>query len=60
MIDCRIKKLKFKVTYLAMAIVNHTNEVNGISVEQRQKTNDECFDFGIKKIREFLGLKEKT
>lgn len=39
---------------LAMAIVNNTNEVNGVSAETRQKNNDQCFDFAVKKINTFL------
>lgn len=39
---------------LAMSIVNFTNEKNNVSVDLRQKNNDECFDFAIKKIQENL------
>ena len=38
--------------HISMAIVNYTNEINGVSVETRQKNNDKCFDFAIKKLKE--------
>ena len=37
-----------------MSIVNFINEKNNASVETRQKNNDECFDFAIEKIEEFI------
>ena len=37
-----------------MSIVNFTNEKNKASVETRQKNNDECFDFAVEKIEEFI------
>lgn len=38
----------------AMAIVNHTNETVGTSVDERQKTNDHNFDFAIARVRALL------
>ena len=55
-----MKKNDYLLDCLGMAIVNFTNETNNVSVEQRQKTNDKCFDFAKKKIEEFFNLtKEK-
>lgn len=42
------------IEMLAMAIVNFTNETNGVNVETRQKNNDKCFDYTYKKIIDFL------
>lgn len=47
-------ELNYKINCLAMAIVNHTNEINGVGIETRQKNNDICFNFAVKKIEEFL------
>lgn len=44
----------YLTTCLAMSIVNFTNEKNNASVETRQKNNDECFDFAVEKIEEFI------
>ena len=44
----------YLTTCLAMSIVNFTNEKNKASVETRQKNNDECFDFAVEKIEEFI------
>lgn len=49
-----INKSKYEINCLAMAIVNRTNEINGVDVETRQKSNEACFDFAVKKIRDFL------
>ena len=49
--------MEYKINCLAMAIVNNTNEINGASVETRQKNNDKCFDFAVEKIKEFLSRK---
>ncbi len=51
--------LEYEVNCLAMAIVNHTNENTGVSVEVRQNTNNHNFDFAVNKIKEFLGLSEE-
>lgn len=42
------------IKYLAMAIVNMTNDINSVDTRLRQNNNDECFDFAINKIKEFL------
>lgn len=44
----------YYITCLAMDIVNRTNEVNGASVEIRQKNNDQCTDYAVEKISEFI------
>ena len=44
----------YNIDFLAQAIVNHTNEVVGTSVDKRQETNDENFDYAAEKIIEFL------
>lgn len=44
----------YNIDFLAQAIVNHTNEVVGTSVDKRQDTNDENFDYAAEKIIEFL------
>ena len=49
-----MKKDDYLITCLAMSIVNFTNEKNNASVEIRQKNNDECFDFAVGKIEEFI------
>ena len=49
-----MKKDDYLITCLAMSIVNFTNEKNNASVETRQKNNDECFDFAVEKIEEFI------
>jgi hypothetical protein len=46
--------MEYEIECLAMAIVNYTNEKNEVSVGLRQKNNDECFDFAVEKIKEFL------
>lgn len=38
----------------AVAIVNYTNVVNGASVQSRQATNDECYDFAEAQIKEVI------
>lgn len=48
------KNYNYNIECLAMAIVNYTNEINSVPLEVRQENNDECFDFAIEKIREFL------
>jgi len=42
------------IEILAMSIINHTNEVNGVSVKVRQENNDKCFDFAVDRIMDFL------
>ena len=37
--------------YAAMSIVNHALELAGVSVETRQRINDECFDHAIDVIK---------
>ena len=44
----------YNLECLAMAIVNHTNDQTGASVETRQITNDKNFDYAIKTIKVFL------
>jgi hypothetical protein len=44
----------YDINCLAMAIVNHTNEVNKVSVDIRQANNDKCFDFVEEKIKDYL------
>ena len=45
----------YEINCLAMAIVNHTNEMNKVDVKTRQENNDKCFDFAVEKIKEALG-----
>ncbi len=42
------------IEHIAMAIVNHVNETVGTSVDKRQATNDELFDYTQAKIFELL------
>lgn len=51
-------KLEHEINCLAMAIVNHANEINAVDVETRQKNNDMCFDFAVEKIKEFLACSQ--
>jgi hypothetical protein len=46
----------YDINCLAMAIVNQTNESNFVNSDQRQLTNDDNFDFAVKKIEEFLKI----
>ncbi|WP_333638533.1 hypothetical protein [Tissierella praeacuta] len=41
---------------LAMAIVNHTNEINNVDVDVdiRQRNNDLCFDYARDKIKDYI------
>lgn len=47
-------KKDYFINCTAMAIVNHTCEIHKISVEERQKYNDELFDFAVNKIKELI------
>lgn len=49
-------ELIYKIECLAMSIINNTNEINKVSIKDRQLNNDKCFDFAVKKIREFLSM----
>ncbi len=44
----------YDIDCLGMFIVNHTNEINNVDVKQRQKTNDENFDYAKNIIKEFI------
>lgn len=46
----------YEMQCLAMAIVNYTNEINGVPINIRQLNNDECFDFAIKEIEAYVNL----
>jgi hypothetical protein len=48
------KNKEYQITCLAMAIINNTNDTAGVSVEERQLTNDANFDFAVEKIKDFL------
>nr|DAT54027.1 MAG TPA: hypothetical protein [Caudoviricetes sp.] len=37
-----------------MAIVNHTNEINNVDVDIRQRNNDLCFDYARDKIKDYI------
>jgi hypothetical protein len=45
---------QMKIERVAMAIVNHTAEEMGVTVELRQDNNDHCFDYAISKIKELI------
>lgn len=47
-------KEECKLNCAAMAIVNHTNEINGVDVTTRQTNNDKCFDFAVEKIKKVI------
>lgn len=49
-----MKDIEYEIECLAVSIVNKINETNQVSVEVRQKNNDECFDFAVEKIKQFL------
>lgn len=49
-----IKVNDYQLNCLAMSIVNMVNETNRVNVEVRQHTNDDCFDYAVKQIKEFL------
>lgn len=44
----------YDIDCLGMSIVNHTNEINKVSVEDRQLNNDECFDYAKERIKMFI------
>ena len=44
----------YDIECLAMAIVNHINEINGVSAKTRQDNNDKCFDYARDKIEEYI------
>jgi hypothetical protein len=46
--------LEYAIDCVGMAIVNYSNEINKVSVKQRQETNDECFNYAKDKIKEFV------
>ena len=50
---------EYLINCLAMSIVNFTNEINEVNIKTRQKNNDECFDFAIRKIKEYLQVKDE-
>jgi hypothetical protein len=49
-----MKNLNYEIECLAMAIVNYTNETNSVETIVRQENNDECFDYAVGKIKNFL------
>ncbi len=46
----RPRKKRSDIDHVAMAIVNHVCETHGISVEERQKHNDDLMDYAYGKI----------
>jgi len=51
---------EYEINCLAMAIVNMTNGINNVDVAIRQRNNDICFDFAVKKIKEFQSTKHSN
>ena len=49
----------YEMACIAMAIDNHTNEVNEVPVNIRQLNNDKCFDFAIKQIEDYIEFREE-
>jgi hypothetical protein len=45
---------KKDIERIAMAIVNHTNEMNNVPTDLRQKNNDKCFDYAIEQIEFYI------
>lgn len=44
----------YDIECVAMAIVNHTNEINNVDVDIRQRNNDLCFDYARDKIKDYI------
>lgn len=53
------KILDYEINCIAMSIVNYINEINNVSVDTRQKNNDECFDYVVMRIKEKIENLEK-
>lgn len=47
-------KLDYEIECAAASIVHHTNQENGTGIEQRQKTNDDCIDWAINRIKRLM------
>lgn len=60
-----MEKGEYELNCVAMAIVNFTNETNGVEVPTRQANNDKCYDFAVEKLKSIcenarMGEEEKT
>lgn len=49
-----MEKGEYEINCVAMAIVNFTNETNGVDVSIRQANNEKCFDFAVEKIKDYV------